>query len=110
MKNVKFIGSSVENYLPGKSREKIRSLYRSSDLYLAGFLKAKGLYLEGIEKDGDKITFVFRGDSKRIQESVNGFYNDSSVGVLSFKAALHDLRSIIFNQRRSTFSRENNVG
>lgn len=100
MKNVKVECPTVKKNIRRTSRDGAKTFYKTSDLYLSGFLKTKGLHLVGVEKDCDKIIFVFKGDGERIRGFINGFYNDSSVGVLSYKAALRDLRSLIFNHRR----------
>lgn len=107
MKNFKNHASN--NILHRKSVEGIRSLYRSSDLYLASFLKARGLYLAGVERECEKLVFVFKVDGERIKEFIDEFYNDSLVGVLTYKAALRDLRSLIFNHRKGKGTDESNI-
>jgi len=80
------------------SRENSIHSYKTSDLYLNAFLKSKGVTLHNIERRDNKVFFVFQ-DEGDIQVLVNKYFNDSSVGVLSFKAALADLRTIIFNYK-----------
>ena len=70
--------------------------YRTADLYLSAFLKAKGIILKGTEKETGKIFFIFQNEGN-IKGLINNYFNDSDVGVLSYKAALRDLRSIIFD-------------
>ncbi len=72
--------------------------YKTSDLYLSAFLKSKGVTLHNIERKDNKVIFAFQNNGD-IQDLVNKYFNDSSVGVLSFKAALADLRTIIFNYK-----------
>jgi len=70
--------------------------YRTSDLYLSAFLKSKGIILQGTEKETGKVIFIFQNEGN-IQDLINKYFNDSDVGVLRYKAALGDLRSIIFD-------------
>ena len=67
-----------------------------SDLYLSAFLRAKGVILQNINRKNGKVIFVFQDDGN-IQNLINRYFNDSDVPVLRYKAALRDLRSIIFN-------------
>ena len=83
---------------PFISKEKAGSPYKTSDLYLSAFLKSKGITLQSIDRKNDKVFFIFQGDGD-IQDLVKDYFNDSNVKVLSFKAALADLRSIIFNYK-----------
>ena len=80
------------------SGEKIKSSYKTSDLYLSAFLKSKGVVLKNINKKNGKVIFIFQS-KKDIRELINKYFNDSNVGVLSYKAALKDLRSIIFDYK-----------
>ena len=73
--------------------------YETSDLYLSGFLKAKGIALEKVLKKDRRTIFVFKNDGS-IQELISKYINDCDVPVLRFKAALLDLKSIIFNDQK----------
>lgn len=77
-------------------RKNLIHSYKTSDLYLSAFLKSKGVILHNIERRDNKVFFVFQ-DEGDIPDLVNKYFNNSSVEVLSFKAALTDLRSIIFD-------------
>jgi len=72
------------------------AFYRTPDLYLSAFLKSKGIILQGTEKETGKVFFIFQNEGN-IKDLINNYFNDSDVGVLSYKAALRDLRSIIFD-------------
>jgi len=72
------------------------AFYRTADLYLSAFLKSKGIILQGTEKETGKVFFIFQNEGN-IKGLINKYFNDSDVGVLSYKAALRDLRSIIFD-------------
>lgn len=79
------------------SRKNPSSFYDTSDLYLSAFLKSKGINLHNIKRTNKKVIFVFL-DEGNIPDLVTEYFNDAYVRVLTFKAALTDLRSIIFNQ------------
>lgn len=91
------IPSSEKNTsrIPGKASV---NSYKTSDLYLSAFLKSKGIILQGSIKKNGKVIFVFQ-DNGDIQDLINRYFNDSDVGVLRYKAALRDLRSIIFSSK-----------
>ena len=70
--------------------------YKTSDLYLSAFLKAKGLTLKDMNKDGNKVFFIFddRADRKKL---IQEFFNDGLVSITAFKNALQDLKTMVFN-------------
>ena len=90
MNNIRNKIPPITKNLPG------RASYRTSDLYLSAFLRAKGVILQNINRKNGKVIFVFQDDGN-IQNLINRYFNDSDVPVLRYKAALRDLRSIIFN-------------
>lgn len=74
--------------------------YKTSDLYLSAFLKSRGVILLNVVRKNSKVIFIFQ-DKGNIQDSINEYFNNSNVEVLSYKAALADLKSIIFNYKNS---------
>lgn len=70
-------------------------LYKTADLYLSAFLRAKGTILQDTVRKNGKVFFAFQDDGN-IQSLVNQYFNDALVPVLQFKASLGTLRSIIF--------------
>lgn len=70
--------------------------YASTDLYLCCFLKAKGMKLTNVERDGRRNTFIFEDRTDR-EELIKKFYNDGIVKVNDFKNAIQDLKSVIYN-------------
>ncbi len=74
------------------------TIYKTSDLYLGAFLKTKGVFLEKAAWENGRVVFTFQ-DPGNIQELIAEYFNDSIVGVLAFKAALRDLRTIIFEHK-----------
>ena len=79
-----------------KKNSSTTATYKTSDLYLSAFLKSKGTILKNAIKKNGRVIFIFQDDGD-IKDLVNKYFNDSEVGVLRYKAALRDLRSIIFN-------------
>lgn len=70
--------------------------YRTSDLYLSAFLKAKGLRLHDKLRDGNKFVFIFDDRCDR-QQLIKDFFNDGTVNITAFKNAIQDLKTMVFN-------------
>ena len=70
--------------------------YASSDFYLSAFLKARGMILLDVEKDGRRGTFIFEDRPDR-EELIKEFYNDGTVKVNAFKNSIQDLKAVIYN-------------
>jgi len=70
--------------------------YRTSDLYLSAYLKAKGLRLLDKQRSGNRFVFIFdeRDDRK---ELIQKFFNDGMVSITAFKNAIQDLKTMVFN-------------
>ena len=92
-----------------KNNPAVNASYRTSDLYLSAFLKSKGIILQSTEKETGKVIFIFQNEGN-IKDLINKYFNDSDVGVLSYKAALRDLRTIIFSYQNSKLEKENQGG
>lgn len=71
-------------------------LFFTSDIWLAAFLKAKGLKLNKIEGENRKAVFIF-DNPENGQDLIKQFYNDSPIGILVIKNAMSDIKSAIFN-------------
>ncbi|MCB9758166.1 MAG: hypothetical protein H6753_07105 [Candidatus Omnitrophica bacterium] len=70
--------------------------YRTSDLYLSAFLKAKGLRIRGKNQTGNKFIFIFEDRDDR-EQLVREFFNDGTVSITVFKSALQDLKTMIYS-------------
>lgn len=70
--------------------------YRTSDFYLAAFLKAKGMRIIDREKAGTRVTFIFDDQPQR-EQLIEEFFNDGLVGITAFKNAIQDLKTMLFN-------------
>ena len=70
--------------------------YKTSDLYLSAFLKARGMRLTDKQRSGHKFIFIFddRGDRKAL---IQEFFNDGTVSITAFKNAIQDLKTMVFN-------------
>ena len=65
------------------------------DLYLAGFLKARGIALVGAERQGGSVVFSFES-SDAAEDLIRQFLEDrATVNVKAYKYALKDLKSLI---------------
>ena len=73
------------------------STWRTSDLYLCGFLKARGLNFIRIEHEpnGRRVFFLFE-NSPRLDELTRAFYNDEPIGALTYKGIIKNLKEIIY--------------
>lgn len=70
--------------------------YETSDLYLSAFLKAKGLRFVDKCKRGERFVFIFEDRSDR-QDLIREFFNDGMINITSFKNAIQDLKTMVFN-------------
>jgi hypothetical protein len=70
--------------------------FKTSDLYLASYIKSKGITLRNIEREGRRVFFIFADDGK-LKDVISDYYNGGQVGALTYKANLAELRSLIFN-------------
>ncbi len=75
---------------------KKKGIYASTDLYLSAYLKAKGLRLLDVDRDGRRAIFVFE-DRKDRKDLILSFYNEGTVSINAFKNAVQDLKAAIFN-------------
>jgi len=69
-------------------------MYKTSDLYLAAYLKATGTPIEGTERKGRKVFFIFEDVS---DQAVTDYFNDAMVAALSYKDSLQNLKTMIHN-------------
>ena len=76
--------------------ENTAKTYQTGDLYLAAFLKARGMRLKDKLKYGSKYVFVF-DDCHDRKELIGEFFNDGTVSISAFKNALQDLKTLVYN-------------
>ena len=70
--------------------------YKTSDLYLSAFLKARGMRLRDKFRNGNKFVFIFDDRDDR-KELIQEFFNDGTVSITAFKNAIQDLKTMVFN-------------
>ncbi len=75
-------------------RMKNNGTYSTTDFWLSGFLKAKGLKIIDVRKESSRSIFIFEDEPRR-EELTREFYNNGLIEVGLFKSALQDLKSII---------------
>lgn len=78
------------------------------DLYLASYLKARGMKLAAIEKDGRHSKFVFHDAPERPKFS-SDYIHDVPIGVSGFIHALKDLKTAIHTWDVRSPAREDGV-
>ena len=74
----------------------LTNTYQTSDLYLAAYLKAKGLRFLNTKRSGTRHIFIFDGCGD-IKKRVQDYYNDELVGITAFKNAIQDLKTIMYS-------------
>ncbi len=72
------------------------SIYRTSDIYLAAYLKTKGHKIINVERPNTQCFFVFKEDELVI-ENKNRFFNNGLIKVTDYKNAISDLKRMIHN-------------
>ena len=70
--------------------------FRSKDLYLSAFLKARGLDLIDTWREGNKVFFIFE-DKRKAEELLKDFCNGGLVNISLFTKAIQDLKTLIYN-------------
>jgi len=68
-------------------------LYKTSDLYLAAYIKTLGKSLSGTERKGRKVYFCFYNVSEAI---ILSFYNNAMIGVTEYKDSLQNLKNLLY--------------
>ena len=70
-------------------------LYKTSDLNLAAYLKAKSWHIR-FERENGKMTFVFV-DDEELRNDIIEYFNNGKIGITDYKNAMADLRVVIHN-------------
>lgn len=78
------------------TKMKENKTYASTDFYLSAYLKAKGLKLLNVERDGRRAIFIFE-DRRDRKELIRSFYNNGVVEINAFKNAIQDLKAATYN-------------
>ena len=76
---------------------KIETIFRTQDLYLASLLMARGDKLMKVEKSGSIATFVFE-NKEEMERVVTSFYNNKEiVNANKLISSIRDLKSLVHN-------------
>jgi len=99
---IRTVGTVIQTTLSDgdiKLERQSMETYRSSDLHLIAFLKARGMRMKQRERVGRKLIFIF-DDSEELKKLVYEFHNDNitmNVNANAYKNAIQDLKTMIFN-------------
>lgn len=75
--------------------------YRTSDLYYAAYLKVAGVKLNGTDRDGGRVYFVFdEGDGQSLRELRDQYYNRTSkVAALTYADEIKVMKALTHEER-----------
>lgn len=78
-----------------------KSGYRTSDLYYAAYLKVAGVKLNGTDRDGGRVYFVFdEGDGQSLRELRDQYYNRTSkVAALTYADEIKVMKALTHEER-----------
>lgn len=72
----------------------VRQDYRTSDLYLAAYLKADGLSFEGTQRVSGRVYFIFEY-TQNVRDMKNAFFSrEGLVSALDYADELRALKSL----------------
>lgn len=71
--------------------------FRTSDLFLASFLKASGFEIDDVIKTEGKTVFCFIDKEDRKQLVKDYFNNKATIECLSFVRAQRELKGMLYN-------------
>lgn len=75
----------------------VRKDYRTSDLYLAAYLKTKDLRFEGTHKDGGRVFFIFNYRPDINDMKTEFFSGRGEVSAFEFMNEVKALKSLCHN-------------
>jgi len=72
-------------------------MYRTTDFYLACYLRCRGYELKDLRREDQRVAFLFEDRPSR-RATVIGFYNNKGeVRPLSFAGTIKDMKALIHN-------------
>ncbi len=71
--------------------------YRTTNLYEASFLLARGFPLTGKERSGQKVVVLFK-DSDEIRREAMKFYNGAKVEAKGYSDSYRSLKDFVFDK------------
>ena len=74
------------------------SHYRTSDLYYAAYLKVAGVELQGTDREGKRVFFLFE-DGPTLRDLKDQYFMDrAKVPALSYAQAIKALKALVFER------------
>lgn len=70
--------------------------YKTSDIYLASYLKTKGHNVINVERPNTQCFFIFL-DDELLQSNKMKFFNNGLIPITDYKNAVADLKRILHN-------------
>ena len=72
--------------------------YSTTDLWIAAFLKAKGLKLQAVHRESGtkRVIFVFQDGPERLQLTKD-FFDNATIGIVDIRNAMAETKSAVFN-------------
>lgn len=71
------------------------SVFETSDLNLASFLRCRGFDIGGIQRAEDGRTSFQFEDTGALRRAILDFANDGPIGVRSFSSTIRDLKGMV---------------
>lgn len=78
------------------AEEVVQEIYRTSDLYLAAYLKAKQWFVRFEKGKGGKHLFLYI-ECPDLRADVEDYFNNGEIRVNDYKNAIQDLKTMIYN-------------
>jgi hypothetical protein len=74
-------------------------MYRTSDLYFAAYLRVAEVPLKGVEREGNRVFFLFEDPGgSTIRELKDQYFMDQAkVRALSYSQAVKAMKALIFS-------------
>jgi hypothetical protein len=77
-------------------------IYKTSDLYFASFLKAKGIILQATEKNDYKVTFLFQDDGSIKDLKKEYFNRQATITALDLVDEIRSMKSLTYMSKKES--------
>lgn len=77
------------------------TLYRTTDLYYAAYLKVAGVSFRGFERDEGRVAFLFEDQGAMVMRDLRSAYftDTARIAPLLFVQAIKTMKALTFNDR-----------
>jgi len=75
-------------------------IYKTSDLYLASYLKTKGMVLQNTEKEEGRVTFLFEDDGTIKDLKKEYFNREGFIPALDFVDEIRSMKSLTYMSKK----------